>query len=218
MISRRTMLVAGAAAAVPVLCSIPAFAQMDDTGGGGGGKAKGHDAHFATWMAIDGYKQIQVSKPAQEKAKDDAVKAFAKAEIEEHETLKKRLMEKGLKPIVQPGQTGGGGGSGGGTGGGGANGMGTAADILMHKNEIAVQCVESTNAEGEKKEGMMFDDFYVNQQLVAHMELKDTVTVAMKHASGDMKPILTEAMGIIETHLASLKQMKQKMMQQMKNA
>lgn len=206
-ISRRTILAAGAAAAVPAICSLPALAQVGDMARGAANKAMGPDANIATWMSIDGFKQIEVSKPAEGKATDDAVKAFARAEIDEHETLKKKLAEKGFKPLVPVGKEG-----------GDAAKLAPGADVLAMKNEIAVQCVENTNAELGKKSGAMYDHAYTVNQLEAHMQLKDTVQVALKHASAELKPLLTEAMGIIETHLATLKQLHQKQMDAMKKA
>jgi predicted outer membrane protein len=203
-ISRRTILAAGAIAAVPAVCSIPAaLAQVGDAS-----TAKaGADANIATWMGIDGFKQIEVSKPAEQKATDDAVKAFARAEIDEHETLKKKLMEKGLKPLVPPGKAG-----------GAMPSPSEATAVLAMKNEVAVQCVENTNAELGKKSGAMYDHAYTVNQLEAHMQLKDTVQVALRHASPELKPVLSEAMGIIEQHLATLKDLHQKQLDALKKA
>jgi predicted outer membrane protein len=188
-VSRRTILAAGAAAAVPATLATKVFAAAD---------AKGEDGLIATWMLIDGNKQIYVSKPVLDKGGADA-KAFAQAEIDEHETVKKKLMEKGLQPLVPVGEMG----------GGMADPM-SANAVLMMKNEIGKTCIENTNAEMSKKSGEEYDMAYIANQLEAHMMLKDTVQVAMKHASADLKPVLDEAMGVIETHLATLKSLKMK--------
>lgn len=213
-LSRRTILAGAAAAAVPAVV----FGQMGGgqpggMGGGGMGGPGGRmspDANITTWMEIDGYKQINVSKPVLDKATDDAVKDFAKAEIDEHETLKKKLADKGFNPLIPVGDQ-----------------SGQQADgeqrprggfALQMKNEIAVQCVKSTNEEMSKLNGMLYDHQYTVSQLDAHMGLKDTVTVAMAHATDEMKPILTEAMTIIDKHIATLKDLHTKQLAKMKSA
>lgn len=213
-LSRRAMIVAGAAAAIPVVCQLPAFAQP--AGGARDAKANA-DAELATWMLADGFKQIEVSRPALQKAEDDAVKAFAQAEIKEHEDLKAKITAKGIRPLVPIG----GEAAGANAAAADANnaaGVVSGRSVLQVKNEIAVQCMKNNTAEGARKQGKAFDDFYVNDQLSAHMTLKDTVEVALRHASPEMKPVLEEALATINTHLDTLKGLKQKMMDEAKRA
>jgi predicted outer membrane protein len=193
-ISRRAMLAAGAVAAIPAVLTMPSLVLAADD------STTALDAQIATWMLTDGHKQIWVSKPAAEKATTPEVKAFAEAEMQEHQNLKAKMMAKGVKPLVMVGED---------------KDMemkaGTATSLLGFKNELALQCIKSINAEMSEKSGAEYDMAYVSGQLHAHMDLKDTVTVAMKHASSDMKPLLQEAMGIIDTHLSTLKGLKQKL-------
>ena len=116
-LSRRAVIVAGAAA-VPA-CLLPAaFAQEQQpaaaardaaavaataAGGGQAAASMQRDPALATWVLIDGYKQIEVSQLAVEKAQSDAVKAFAQAEIKEHQDVKAKLQSKGMKPLVAVG-------------------------------------------------------------------------------------------------------------------
>jgi predicted outer membrane protein len=196
-LSRRAVLAAGAVAAIPTVLSMPSLVRAaDDT--------MTLDAQLATWMLIDGHKQIWVSKPAAEKATMAEVKAFAEAEMKEHQDLKAKIMAKGVKPVVMVGED---------------KEMkmeaGTAASVLGFKSELAVQCIKTINADMAQKSGAEFDHAYVFSQMVAHMELKDTVTVAMQHASADMKPILTDAMSVIETHISTLKGLHKNVMSSM---
>jgi predicted outer membrane protein len=190
-LSRRAVLAAGAVAAIPAVLSMPSIVRAADD--------DSLDAQLATWMLTDGHKQIWVSKPAAEKATSPEVKAFAEAEMQEHQELKAKIMAKGVKPLVTVGEEG--------------MGMKSGPTALLgFKNELALQCIKTMNAEMEQKSGKEYDEAYVHSQLVAHMDLKSTVTVAMQHASADMKPILTQAMSVIETHLSTLKGLHKNMM------
>lgn len=73
---------------------------------GTSGKASGVAGHgkkdqaLATCLLIDGSKQIQVSQIGAKRAQHQSVKAFAMAEVKEHQELKTKLENKGFKSLV----------------------------------------------------------------------------------------------------------------------
>lgn len=240
-VSRRAVIAAGLAA-IPV-CALSAYGQESSgsgaagagagaagsdratgrdatgsTGGSTGASPGGRmDAALATMLMIDGYKQIEISRFAAERAQSDAVKAFATAEVKEHESLKATLQGKGQRPLVAIGQGSEAGGQAKAPAGqpepqpaaAGIAGSGRgASDVLQVKNEIATLCVSTTKQQLEAMQGAELDKMYVNQQLIAHLDLLDSAQVFKRHGSEDMRATLLQAQPVIEQHIATLKQLK----------
>jgi len=99
-VSRREALVLGAA--VPVSGLFLASARGQAPQQMPGGQGYGEDPILACCLLIDGRKQIEVCRWAKEKAKSDDVKAFAQAEIDEHEKIKTDLRRLGFEYPAPP--------------------------------------------------------------------------------------------------------------------
>ena len=213
-LSRREMLALGAVAAPASLL----LAQPPTAGPPAGSPAKspaGRDPLLAACLLVGGKKQIGKCQWAMSRLTTDDAKAFAKAEIDEHEAIKAKLKEFGFVP---PGPASG-------TAaarpasevvpaGGlprvemvtvGAVVLPAAASELIHiDNEVADQCLKNFQEAMSKKSGMKLDKAFVGDQLHAHMGLKDKAEVFARHASAAMKPVLDEGLTIINRHIDTL--------------
>ena len=179
------------------------------------------DPLLAAMLLIGGRRQIAVSKVAEEGASNRDVKAFARAEIEEHETVAARLRERGyLFPTVA------GAGAGAGAGAEGPGGAAPAARALtvgrapvppgaapglLVQVEVGEQCIANMRAELSKHQGLKFDKCYVGDQLHEHFGLLDKAQVFRRHASAELAPVLDEARPIIERHIATLRGLMEKL-------
>jgi len=180
-------------------------------------QGKSYDPPMAACLLIMGRKQIEICRFALEKIQHDAVKQFAQAEIEEHETIKRRLSELGYTyPAAAGSREGDAGRTLGGllgrdTGGtvsvGRATLPGPVSDLISIDHEIADQCIQTVRTELGKLEGRDFDKRFVGNQLDAHYSLLDHGTVYRKYASREMAPVLEEARPIIERHIATCKEL-----------
>jgi len=99
-VSRREALVLGAAVPVTGLLLAPARGQAPQQMAGGQGY--GEDPILSCCLLIDGRKQIEICRWAKERAKSDDVKAFAQAEIDEHEKIKADLRRLGFEYPAPP--------------------------------------------------------------------------------------------------------------------
>jgi len=148
---------------------------------------------MAACLLIVGRKQIEVCRFALEKIQDDEVKAFAQAEIDEHETLKKRLQELGYQYPAAPESR--------------AEAATTAgrrasrvlavgrtvlppgaAEMIRIDHEVKQQCIETTRTEQSKLSGVKFDKRFIGSQLDAHYALFDHGVVFRKHATRELAP------------------------------
>jgi predicted outer membrane protein len=80
-----------------------------------------------------------------------------------------------------------------------AGGMGF--DIVRIKHEIGQQCVESLKEKLSEKKGEEFDKCYMGHQVVAHMQMLDTLKVFKRHASGEMAQLINNGIQTTEDHL-----------------
>jgi len=99
-VSRREALVLGAA--VPVSGLFLASARGQAPQQMPGGQGYGEDPILSCCLLIDGRKQIEICRWVKEKAKSDDVKAFAQAEIDEHEKIKADLRRLGFEYPAPP--------------------------------------------------------------------------------------------------------------------
>ena len=237
--NRREVIAAGAAA-LPVLgLAAAASAQTPRTKpAAGGATADSQDTPLAACVLIKGHKQIEVCRAALAKIEDTEVKAFAQAEIDEHETLKKKLQKLGYDAPTPLAGFGAAGTTGAGTGTAGraqtADGTptrstaGTAtaaggvtvgrhtlpADLAMQieiAREVGEQCIQTNKTETAPLKGLDFDKRFVGSQLDAHYDLLDHGVVFRKHCSAEMAPVLDEAKKIIDQHIAVCKQLMSKL-------
>ena len=90
----------------------------------------------------------------------------------------------------------------------GATGFGASTGEVNHVQliqELGKQCLESTRKELEQRSGADFDRFYMNLAVAAHMRTNDTLTVFERHASGEVRNVLSEGKRKVESHLERAK-------------
>jgi len=237
-VSRREALVLGAAVPVSGLFLAPARGQAPQQMPGGQGY--GEDPILSCCLLIDGRKQIEICRWAKEKAKSDDVKAFAQAEVDEHEKIKADLRRLGFEyptppqfgnQFQQSGQPG-----------PGQTVTATQAttgvsqtgfqqqqgpkmlavgrlllppglvEIVSLTHEVADQCVANAKSGLEKKAGEgKFDKAFVGMQLHEHYALLDKCQVFEKHSTDRMREVLHQARPVIERHIATLESLCQKL-------
>jgi len=235
-VSRREALVLGAA--VPVSGLFLASARGQAPQQMAGGQGYGEDPILACCLLIDGRKQIEVCRWATEKAKGDDVKAFAQAEIDEHEKIKADLRRLGFEypappqfgnpfqPGAPSGQTA--------TATQAVTGTPQPSgvqqqgpkmiavgrlllppglvEIVSLTHEVADQCVTNAKAGLEKKAGEgKFDKAFVGMQLHEHYALLDKCQVFEKHSTDRMREVLRQGRPVIERHIATLESLCQKL-------
>lgn len=87
-----------------------------------------------------------------------------------------------------------------------AGGRSGNSPFLAFHEEIKRQCAESTIQALREKQGADFDHAFIHGQIVEHMGMIDTLTVAEQHASANLKQALQEARQHAEQHLQQAKQ------------
>jgi predicted outer membrane protein len=222
------MLAAGAAA-LPALGLGIAHARQEAAA-----KVASEDPMLAAELLIGGMEQIEKSRFALGRTQNADVKQFAQAEIDEHETVKRKLQGLGYAYPAAAGAA-----AAGATPGGAANSATSspapaqgvaagadaahghahgaavsvgrasipapAANMVMVCDEVARHCVATAKSELGQLQGIKLDKRYIGDQLSAHYGLFSKVTTFQKHASQEMQPVLAEGLKIIQTHIASLK-------------
>jgi predicted outer membrane protein len=86
---------------------------------------------------------------------------------------------------------------------------GDYSQLIQIKQEIADQCLASTQRDLNEKQGKEFDKCYVGLQVVAHMEMVDTLTVFSRHASGELQQLVNEGRQTAQQHLDHVKHLAQ---------
>jgi predicted outer membrane protein len=76
----------------------------------------------------------------------------------------------------------------------------------IHK-ELADKCLQSTKEEFEKHQGRDFDQAYLGQQLLAHMQVVDSLEVLKNHASPQLRQILEKEQQMAQGHLEEVRQL-----------
>lgn len=76
--------------------------------------------------------------------------------------------------------------------------------VSIHR-QIADQCLASTKAEFQKKEGAEFDRCYMGQQIMAHMKTLDELKVLRNYASAELRKDIDETTQMATHHLAEAK-------------
>jgi len=79
--------------------------------------------------------------------------------------------------------------------------------MIALDHEVADQCITNYRAEMGKLTGRDFDKRFVGNQLDEHLMLLDKVQTFRRHSSPKMEAVLADGQKIIETHIATLKQL-----------
>ena len=233
-VSRRQALLFGAALPPAALLADLAGAQTapqalpQNLPTGPTGQAK--DPLVAGCLLIGGRKQIENCTWAMKKLQSDDVKAFARAEIDEHEGVKRKLKELGfdypVAPVaaaasiattdaaagdVQPA-------------GGAVTDRGgdtlpaawvvnvgrsalplEAACLIALDHEISENCIRNYRKEMDQYAGTKFDKRFVGHQLDEHLSLLDKVQAFRRHTTAAVQPVLEEGQKTIEKHIEACK-------------
>jgi predicted outer membrane protein len=80
-------------------------------------------------------------------------------------------------------------------------------DIVSLKHELGEKCLASTKDMLKEKEGAEFDKCYMGQQLMAHMQMLDTLKVFKRHADGQFADLIQNGIGTTEDHLRHAKKL-----------
>lgn len=201
--SRRDLLLAA-----PAVALVPGLVYGQPPAAQPGAAAPPKDPLLAPCLLIGGRKQIENCSFALKKLQNDDCKAFARAEIEEHQTIAKNLKGLGFDyPVTAaPGAP---------AGGpvmwvvtaGPAKLPVEAASMVAVDHEVAEQCIANYRKEMDQYSGREFDKRFVGNQLDVHMELLDKVQVFQRHASPKMREVLAEGQKVIEGHIATCKKL-----------
>ena len=169
------------------------------------------DAPLAACLLIDGRKQIGKCELVRKRLETEEARAFAQAEIEEHEHIGKALAQLGFmypsagesRPAATTGNQ-----RAGETLGQVTVGKGTlpagAGQIIMTEHDVANQCLATFKAIAERKEGLKLDKAFIGDQLHAHYGLWDKAQVFRKHGTAELRPVLDDGLTIIQKHIATL--------------
>lgn len=193
-----------ALAALPAAAFLPAFAGAQPTAQPATAPPK--DPLLAPCLLICGRKQIENCSYALKKLQSDEAKAFARAEIDEHETIKKKLKELGYDyPVTAASGTQTNQPAAWSVTAGTARLPMEAAGLIAVDHEVADQCIANARMEMDKLSGRELDKHFIGCQLGEHYALLDKVQTFRRHASPKMEAVLADGQKVIETHIATLK-------------
>ncbi len=211
---------------------VQAGAQPGQPGGQQAQRGQWSDSQIAMLLAGGNRNEIEISKFAQDKLQTNEAKEFAQMMIKEHTPVLQRMQQMaGRGP--QAGQRRGGGAANASDAVGGANRgdeRGTDAAEAVRRpregaaggqprrgglnwgafhRELADQCLDSTKEMLSEHKGIDFDKAYLGQQIVAHQEMVDKLTVLQKHASSELQQDLEQQLTSAKQHLEHVKKIMQ---------
>jgi predicted outer membrane protein len=144
------------------------------------------------------HNEVELAKFAQSRAKSQDAKEFVDMMIKDHtpdcEAYAKfagNLISHGRQAAGQP--------------------QGGRANWVSIHNELAQQCLQSTQKELSQKEGAEFDQCFMTQQAVSHHIMKDSLTVLRKHASPQLAQQIDNSLEVVNAHLEQAKEIAKKL-------
>lgn len=227
-VTRRNALIAGVAglpAAALLLGSVKG--QPPGQPGQPGRLPLGEDPLLAACLLNCGRRQIEVCGFAKDRCQSEDVKAFAQAEIDEHEKVKADLAKFGYQPPTpggsaaqpsgQPVQQ-----AGAVVPQGNTISVGRVfltpgvSQFVTIESEVVDTCIANakqrlTKCEQEKGKHKL-EKAFIGDQLHEHYGLLDKVTVFKKHATPEILPVLDQGEQIIRQHIATCERLKEKLM------
>lgn len=178
------------------------------------------DTKLAACLMIGNEKEIAMAKLAEERAKSDEVKKFAKQMVEDHTKFWQQLAR--FAPEGQRGELAQQGGSGNQSGaadqrGGqpgatasvaaGQRGQGGAMNFVQLKREMSNECYNLARRDLEEKDGSDFDKCYIGGQVGAHMEMLAALKVSQRHVtSPELRSLIEQGIETTESHLKHAKE------------
>ena len=174
---------------------------------------------LAACLAIDNQEEIQIAQFAKDQAKDQQVKEFATMLVEEHTTCLQAI-NKAAPTSTQLGSLKGASASNNRSTNENAQqnrnqtvsnttssnqsqgGMsGSTIDAVQLHREIAEQCLKDSKEMLSEKKGLEFDKCFIGMQLAKHAGMKTKLTVLQKHATGELKNVVTESLEKTKKHM-----------------
>lgn len=161
------------------------------------------DGILATWLLIDNENEVALARLAQQRAQDPEVKQFAQMMVSDHEQ-----MSQPLQPIAaKVGYTGDSS-----VAGGAGQDQNRPREASMNREpgeldhvallqELGQECRMSARQLLESKQGAEFDKCFMDMMVGAHMKMDDMLTVFDRHASGELKSVIDQAQGKVQSHL-----------------
>ena len=86
-----------------------------------------------------------------------------------------------------------------------AKGTGNGLDWVAIHKQVADQCLASTKAEFQKKEGPDFDKCYMGHAIMAHQKVLDEIKVLRNYASAELRQDLDKSTQMATHHLEEAK-------------
>jgi len=169
--------------------------------------------------------EIELSRLAQDKASSEAVREFAAMMVKDHSPVLEKLQaaagplvsaqapsrreprakDESEAPAAAPSATRAPAGAGpADIGLPGAPPTNRLDWVAIHK-QIADQCLASTKADFQRKEGAEFDQCYMGHQIMAHMKVLDEIKVLRNQASAELRKDLDESSQMASHHLEEAK-------------
>lgn len=206
------------------------------------GDASKADAQLAACLIISNNKEVALAQFAQQQAQDPGVKEFAQQMIQDHEQFAAELQkfaEQGgyneqqlavrgtatdratarqdqpgaaddaqqrraaRDPQLDPDDPAG-------RDAGEQGGL----NFVSLKQEIAQQCLQSAQETLSEKPESEFDRCYITSQVIAHMEMIDTLKVSQKHASPELQALLQKGEQTTKQHLEHAEQLAKQLEQE----
>lgn len=193
-------------------------------------RGRQHDIQLAIWLATENEGEIELGKFAVQRAQSDEVKKFAQQMVDNHTQILKKLQQmaplasaaptapgKATRPEDEKRQTT------------KPNEPGKRLtqtdparpgedtirrgyldpegriDLVKIKQEIAQQCVQTLKKELGEKSSAEFDKCYMGQQILAHLEMADTLKVMKNYVSPELREVIAEGEKSVQDHLADAK-------------
>ncbi len=176
------------------------------------------DSQVAGLLIGQNQAEVQLSQLAIERAQNQQVKQFAQEMVQEHTQVIQKLHQVALGVDVQndqqqagrtqqqqqPGQRRG-------------QGLQAAAQqnaqLIRLSQQLTNRYVELAKQELQSYPQSQFDEAYIGQQVLAHLQMLAALEVLQQHASQDLKPLLQQTETATGKHLQMARQLMQQITQ-----
>ncbi|MDZ4851122.1 MAG: DUF4142 domain-containing protein [Pirellulaceae bacterium] len=168
------------------------------------------DQVIATCLALGNQGEVILGKLASEKSKNADVREFAKMMVEEHESCLKDLdrVSPGVKQATAKVQDSSRSGNSSKTTAQTVSATKTAStqaqggvDFNQLHHELAQQCLADSTAKLNGEDGEQFDKCYIGMQLAKHAAMHSQLTVFERHATGELKELISKGLDKTEKHM-----------------
>lgn len=166
------------------LAQVPASVKQPNT-------ANRTDAQIVGWLLVDNQVEVALGHMAEQRAKNENVKEFARQMVKDHFKFADRL-----QPFASNDTA--------------ANTPRAATaglDLVDLKQRLGKKCLESAQKELEAKEGTEFDQCYAMQQAMAHVMVLDSLEVFKEFASPQLRAVIDEGISTTEMHIKHAKEL-----------